>query len=42
MQKVIADIRLSFIVDRITDHAYEAFFETLKAQGRSLLRFIQV
>jgi hypothetical protein len=27
---------------RITDHAYEAFFETLKAQGRSLLRFIQV
>jgi hypothetical protein len=29
-------------VARITDHAYAAFFETLKAQGRSLLRFIQV
>jgi hypothetical protein len=27
--------------DRITENAYNAFFETLNAQGRSLLRFIQ-
>lgn len=31
-----------FSDNRIREHAYEVFFETLKAQGRSLLRFIQV
>ncbi|ORY76293.1 oligomeric Golgi complex subunit 6 [Leucosporidium creatinivorum] len=32
---------MSKVLAEITDSAYEAFFETLKAQGRSLLRFIQ-
>lgn len=31
-----------FWSNRIMNHAYEAFYETLHAQGRSLLRFIQV
>lgn len=32
---------MSTVLREITDHAYEAFFETLQAQGRALLRFIQ-
>ncbi|GAA5821598.1 hypothetical protein JCM3770_005309 [Rhodotorula araucariae] len=36
-----ADALMSTTLGEIMDHAYEVFFETLKAQGRSLLRFIQ-
>lgn len=36
------DTLMSGVLSEIKDHAYEAFFETLRAQGRSLLRFIQV
>lgn len=36
------DALMSAVLGEIMDHAYEVFFETLKAQGRSLLRFIQV
>ncbi|GAA5985756.1 hypothetical protein JCM10908_007099 [Rhodotorula pacifica] len=35
------DTLMSAVLSEIKDHAYEAFFETLRAQGRSLLRFIQ-
>ncbi|BGP43615.1 Golgi transport complex subunit 6 [Rhodotorula kratochvilovae] len=35
------DALMSTVLGEIMDHAYEVFFETLKAQGRSLLRFIQ-
>ncbi|TNY22049.1 oligomeric Golgi complex subunit 6 [Rhodotorula diobovata] len=35
------DALMSAVLGEIMDHAYEVFFETLKAQGRSLLRFIQ-
>ncbi|KWU45606.1 oligomeric Golgi complex subunit 6 [Rhodotorula sp. JG-1b] len=35
------DTMMSGVLSEIKDHAYEAFFETLRAQGRSLLRFIQ-
>ncbi|GAA6043711.1 hypothetical protein JCM8097_007495 [Rhodosporidiobolus ruineniae] len=32
---------MSAVLTEIMDHAYEVFFETLRAQGRSLLRFVQ-
>ncbi|GAA5881595.1 hypothetical protein JCM3774_006489 [Rhodotorula dairenensis] len=35
------DTLMSGVLSEIKDHAYEAFFETLRAQGRSLLRFVQ-
>lgn len=36
------DTLMSGVLSEIKDHAYEVFFETLRTQGRSLLRFIQV
>lgn len=36
------DALMSTVLGEIMQHAYEVFFETLYAQGRSLLRFIQV
>ncbi|KAK4704999.1 conserved oligomeric Golgi complex subunit 6, partial [Phenoliferia sp. Uapishka_3] len=42
MERTIGrDALMSKVLTEITDHAYEAFYETLRAQGRSLLRFIQ-
>ncbi|GAA6004653.1 Golgi transport complex subunit COG6 [Rhodotorula paludigena] len=42
MERTIGeDALMSTVLGEIMDHAYELFFETLKAQGRSLLRFIQ-
>ncbi|GAA5966005.1 hypothetical protein JCM21900_004920 [Sporobolomyces salmonicolor] len=42
MERTIGeDALMSKVLTEIMDHAYEVFFETLKAQGRSLLRFIQ-
>ncbi|GAA5834551.1 hypothetical protein JCM11251_007038 [Rhodosporidiobolus azoricus] len=42
MERTIgADAMMSGVLTEIMDHAYEVFFETLRAQGRSLLRFIQ-
>ncbi|GAA5848632.1 hypothetical protein JCM9279_002723 [Rhodotorula babjevae] len=35
------DALMSTVLNEIMQHAYEVFFETLYAQGRSLLRFIQ-
>ncbi|GAA5932727.1 hypothetical protein JCM3775_002220 [Rhodotorula graminis] len=35
------DALMSTVLGEIMQHAYEVFFETLYAQGRSLLRFIQ-
>lgn len=42
MERTIGeDALMSSVLGEIMDNAYEAFFETLRAQGRSLLRFIQ-
>ncbi|GAA5868756.1 hypothetical protein JCM8547_005368 [Rhodosporidiobolus lusitaniae] len=42
MERTIgADALMSNVLTEIMDHAYEVFFETLRAQGRSLLRFVQ-
>lgn len=43
MERTIGeDALMSSVLGEIMDSAYEAFFGTLQAQGRSLLRFIQV
>ncbi|GAA5973964.1 hypothetical protein JCM11641_001246 [Rhodosporidiobolus odoratus] len=42
MERTIGeDALMSNVLTEIMEHAYEAFFETLHSQGRSLLRFIQ-
>ncbi|GAA6015725.1 hypothetical protein JCM11491_002459 [Sporobolomyces phaffii] len=42
MERTIgSDALMSKVLSELMDHSYEVFFETLRAQGRSFLRFVQ-
>ncbi|GAA5872099.1 hypothetical protein JCM16303_000978 [Sporobolomyces ruberrimus] len=42
MERTIgSDALMSQVLSELMDHSYEVFFETLRAQGRSFLRFVQ-
>ncbi|GAA5901349.1 Golgi transport complex subunit COG6 [Sporobolomyces salmoneus] len=42
MERTIGpDALMSQVLSELMDHSYEVFFETLRAQGRSFLRFVQ-